>query len=154
MCYCFTVLVVHLSYISHVEFCLLSHVVCFHTLDLCGLLFSHVFASIYFRLSFLLYYLDNCVRYLVLQSFFFFFCAGVPHFSPLHHTLGWGPNNDWQLPSLGVACSLELSCRHLDGKILYPPVELDPCKASCVSRDTSAGSVRLGHLLIFGTHTH
>jgi len=30
--------------------------------------FSHVFASIYFQLSFLLYYLDNRVRYLVLQS--------------------------------------------------------------------------------------
>jgi len=50
------------------ELCLLSHVVCFCAPDLCGLLLSHVFASICFWLSFLLYYLDNCVCYLVLQS--------------------------------------------------------------------------------------
>ena len=67
-CYCFTILAVHLSYISHMELGPLSHVVCFCTLDLCGLLLSHVFASIYFQLSFLFYYLDNCVHYLVLQS--------------------------------------------------------------------------------------
>ena len=35
---------------------------------MCGLLLSHVFAFICFWLSFLLYYLDNCVCYLVLQS--------------------------------------------------------------------------------------
>jgi len=64
MCYCFT----HLSYPFHTELCPLSHVVCFHAPDLCSLLLSHGFASIYFQLSFLLYYLDNCVCYLVLQS--------------------------------------------------------------------------------------
>jgi len=101
MCYCFTVLVVHLSYISHVEFCLLSHVVCFHTLDLCGLLFSHVFASIYFRLSFLLYYLDNCVRYLVLQSFFFFFLhRGATFLTAAPHT-GLGPQQRLAAPFSG-----------------------------------------------------
>ena len=67
-CYCFTVPAVHLSYVSHTEPHPLSHVVCFHAPDLCSLLFSHVFASIYFWLSFLFYYLDNCVHYLVLQS--------------------------------------------------------------------------------------
>jgi len=48
MCYCFTVLAVHLSYVSHAGLCPLSHVVCFHTPDLCGLLLAHVFASILF----------------------------------------------------------------------------------------------------------
>jgi len=47
MCYCFTVLVVHLSYVSHVEFCSLSHVVCFCSLDLCSLL---LFTCICFHL--------------------------------------------------------------------------------------------------------
>jgi len=64
MCYCFTVPAVHLSYVSHAELHSLSHVVCSHTPDLCGLLLSHVFASIYFWLSFLFYYLDNCVCYI------------------------------------------------------------------------------------------
>jgi len=68
MCYCFTVLAVHLSYVSHAELHSLSHVVCSHTPDLCSLLLSHVFASIYFQLSFLFSYLDNHVCYLVLQS--------------------------------------------------------------------------------------
>jgi len=47
MCYCFTVPVVHLSYPFHVEFCSLSHVVCFHSPDLCGLL---LFTCICFHL--------------------------------------------------------------------------------------------------------
>ena len=67
-CYCFTVLAVHLSYPIHVGLCSLSHVVCFCAPDLCSLLFSHGVASIYFWLSFLFDYLDNCAHYLVLQS--------------------------------------------------------------------------------------
>ena len=47
MCYCFTVLAVHPSYVSHAELRLLSHVVCSHTLDLCGLL---LFTCICFHL--------------------------------------------------------------------------------------------------------
>ena len=49
------------------ELCLLSHVDCFCVPVLCSLLISHVFASIYFWLSFLFLYLDNHVCYLVLQ---------------------------------------------------------------------------------------
>jgi len=47
MCYCFTVLVVHPSYVSHAEFCSLSHVVCSRTPDLCSLL---LFTCICFHL--------------------------------------------------------------------------------------------------------
>jgi len=68
MCYCITVPAVHPSYISHAEFRSLSHVVASILRTCAAFSFSHVFASIYFRLSFLLYYLDNCVHYLVLQS--------------------------------------------------------------------------------------
>jgi len=68
MCYCITVLAVHPSYISHAEFCSLSHVVASVLRTCAAFSFSHVFASIYFRLSFLHYYLDNRVCYLVLQS--------------------------------------------------------------------------------------
>jgi len=68
MCYCITVLAVHPSYISHAEFRSLSHVVASVLQTCAAFSFSHVFASIYFQLSFLLYYLDNCVHYLVLQS--------------------------------------------------------------------------------------
>jgi len=53
---------------THAEFRLLSHVVASVLQTCAAFSFSHVFASIYFRLSFLLYYLDNRVCYLVLQS--------------------------------------------------------------------------------------
>jgi len=68
MCYCFTVLAVHPSYVSHAELRSLSHVVCSRTLDLCSLL---LFTCICFHLLPVVIsplYLDNRVRYLVLQS--------------------------------------------------------------------------------------
>jgi len=80
--------------------------------------------------------------------FFFFLCQDASFLTAIPCT-GLGPQQWWQLPSLGVACSLELSLRQLDGKILYPPVELDPCKTSHAPRDTSAGSVGLRCLLTF-----